>query len=77
MPARLVAHIALAGSGNATLTNSLVTNQTAPDDSCSDNSNGSITDSGGNLQFPDPTCGATIAVADPKLGALEHNGGLP
>lgn len=36
---------------------------------------GTITDGGGNLQFPDNTCGLTIPVGNPLLGALASNGG--
>jgi|GEM_PF-6182278 len=32
-------------------------------------------DSGHNLQFPATSCGSTLAVADPKLGALGDHGG--
>jgi hypothetical protein len=32
-------------------------------------------DGGGNLQFPDATCGAAVTTADPALAALADNGG--
>ncbi len=37
---------------------------------------GAISDGGGNLQHPDASCGATIAVADPQLGSFGYHGGL-
>jgi len=36
---------------------------------------GVVTDGGGNLQFPDSDCGATIPVGNPVLGSLAGNGG--
>jgi len=39
------------------------------------NCDGTVTDSGTNLQFPGATCGASITSADPLLGALADNGG--
>ena len=35
-----------------------------------------MTDGGGNLQFPDSSCGDTIPIADPLLLDLADNGGL-
>jgi hypothetical protein len=42
----------------------------------STNCSGPIIDGGNNLQFPGTSCGATIPVADPKLGPLAANGGV-
>ena len=36
---------------------------------------GVVTDQGSNLQYPDSACGATIPVADPRLGVLANYGG--
>jgi hypothetical protein len=36
---------------------------------------GTFVDGGNNLQYHDATCGATIPVADPRLGPLQDNGG--
>jgi len=56
-----------------TLRNTIVANNT--DSGQCQVTDGAILDGGGNLQFPDAGCGATIAVGDPLLGALASNGG--
>ena len=53
--------------GTITLKNTLVVGG-----SCA----GAIGDGGGNLQYPDTSCGATIATANPELGLFGYNGGL-
>ncbi len=37
---------------------------------------GAISDGGGNLQYPDASCGAAIPSANPELGSFGNNGGL-
>ena len=37
---------------------------------------GTIADNGNNIQFPDNSCGGTIATANPELGPLSTNGGI-
>lgn len=37
---------------------------------------GSTLDDGHNLQWPDASCGASILIAEPQLGALADNGGF-
>ena len=59
------------GSGTATLKNTIIASNIGGN--CG--GDGTITDGGGNLQFGDTTCGATIPVADPTLGPLTDNGG--
>ncbi len=65
------------GSGAVTLNNTIVANNAGSGGAgqCSAAAGGTITDGGGNLQFPDALCGATIPVADPLLGTLADNGG--
>ena len=62
------------GYGNATLIikNSIVANSPA-----GGNCSGTMTDQGGNLQYPGTTCGATITSGDPLLdpAGLQDNGG--
>lgn len=60
--------------GTITLRNTIVSNNVGTGQ-CSTAVGGSIVDGGGNLQFPDAACGATIPVANPLLGALASNGG--
>ena len=55
--------------GSVTLKNTIVANNT--NGNCAE----TITDGGGNLQYPGNDCGATIPVGDPKLGPLQDNGG--
>lgn len=39
------------------------------------NTSGAVIDNGNNLQWGDQTCGASVPLADPKLGPLADNGG--
>jgi len=58
-----------------TLRNTIVANSPSGGN-CALTFGGSITDEGGNLQYPGTTCGATIDSADdPKLDPLQDNGG--
>ncbi len=62
--------------GSTTLSNSIVAFNTNSDGvarNCSPNK--LPVDGGHNLQFPAASCGATIAVIDPKLGHFGDNGG--
>ena len=61
-------------SGSMNLGHSIVAGN-AGTGQCSTFSGGVINDQGGNLQFPDSACGATIPVLDPRLGPLASNGG--
>lgn len=56
--------------GQVTLINSILANSGA-----SGNCFGPMIDGGGNLQFPDSSCGDSIPVADPLLHELADNGG--
>jgi predicted outer membrane repeat protein len=69
------ANIRLEGNINITLRNTIIATSTAGLDNCVDNSAGSIVVEGGNLQFPNATCGA-MPSADPLLSPLADNGGL-
>ncbi len=70
--------VAFGSSGVVTLRNTIVANNTPSGPSagqCAPVAGGVVNDGGGNLQFPDNLCGATIPVADPLLGPLASNGG--
>lgn len=60
--------------GITTLINTIVANNTGVGQ-CHNILGGSVVDGGGNLQFPDATCGVAITVADPLLEPLANNGG--
>lgn len=62
---------AILNAGTATLKNTIIADNPAFGGQCS----GTIVDGGGNLQFPDTDCGATIPTGDPLLTALANNGG--
>ena len=71
-------NIALLGNASITLRNTIVANPAGAGTNCvnAGTGGGTFVDGGNNLQFPDASCGPTIPVADPKLGALDDNGGL-
>ncbi len=71
-------NFALFGSGTVTLRNTIVgaAGDAAPNCLVQTTTGGSIVDGGNNLQFPGNTCGAGIRSANPRLGALEDNGGF-
>jgi predicted outer membrane repeat protein len=59
------------GGATFTLTNTVFSNNSG--DNCA--GPGTITNNGGNIQYPGITCGAAITTADPLLGSLTNNGG--
>jgi len=60
--------------GTTTLRNTILSNNVGTGQ-CANVVSGNTVDAGGNLQYPDAACGATITVADPLLGPLASNGG--
>jgi CSLREA domain-containing protein len=59
------------GDGDtATLSNTIMANSPS-----GGNCAGTITDGGGNLEWPDASCGFATPSADPNLGPLQDNGG--
>jgi predicted outer membrane repeat protein len=58
-----------AGNATLTLSNTLLANNAGG------NCSGTVTDGGGNLEWPDASCGFATPSADPKLGPLQDNGG--
>lgn len=69
-------NVAVDGNGGITLRNSIVASPGSPGANCSKlTATATITNGGGNLQFPGTTCDAAISSAEPKLGALADNGG--
>src|SRR5262245_2757787 len=62
--------------GKVAIKNSIIANVASGGAPSSGNCNGDITDDSKNLQFPDNSCGTTITMADPQLGALADNGGF-
>lgn len=66
--------VAFGNNAVITLRNTIVANNVGTGQ-CQLVVGGTVVDGGGNLQFPDSACGATIAVANPLLLALASNGG--
>jgi hypothetical protein len=75
------------GSTHLTLQNSIVADNTVGNGYNPINCGATLGDGGGNIQYPvaragggsdmpGALCTPTVLVADPKLGALQHNGGV-